>query len=70
MIVYFSDIVFECNSHTSCVKCKYKGNECDKFSRCFDGAIPCKLWRSVTCIDNLIKYVNEWREYQNEQTTK
>lgn len=53
MNIGFFDIVFMCNSQTSC-----------------DGVIPSELWRTVTCFDNLIKYVNEWREYQNEQATK
>lgn len=68
MNIGFFDIVFMCNSQSGCVECEYKGNGCDKFSICFKGAIPCELWRSVTSFDNLIKYVNEWREYQNEQT--
>lgn len=70
MNIGFFDIVFMCNSRTSCLGCKYKGDGCHKFSRCFNGAIPCELWRSVTCVDNLIKYVNEWGEYQNGQTIK
>lgn len=65
----FFDIVFACNSQITCVECKYK-ESCELFQRCFDDAIPCELWRSVTCFDNLIKYVNDWREYQNEQTNK
>ena len=49
--------------------CEYK-EECKSFQRCFDGTIPTEDWRSVSCFDQLIGYVNDWREYQNEQTTK
>ena len=70
MNIGFFDIVFMCNSQISCSDCEYKGNGCDKFIMCFDEVIPCELCLSVTRFDNLIKYVNEWREYQNEQTTK
>ncbi len=64
------DIVFECNSLRNCAECKYKEKCYVKFQRCFDNEIPCGLWMSVTCFDHLTKYINEWREYQNEQTTK
>lgn len=67
MIVGFFDIIFECNSRETCLVCKYR-ETCLSFQRCFDTAVPCELWRSVTCFDNLIKYVNDWREFQNEQT--
>lgn len=43
--------------------CEYK-ETCVLFQRCFDSDIPCELWRSLTCFDNLIKYVNDWREFQ------
>lgn len=66
----FLILFFECNSRHNCTECKYKEICCDKFQRCFDNAIPGGLWMSVTCFDNLIKYINEWREYQNEQTFK
>jgi hypothetical protein len=66
----FFDIIFECNSRYTCTECKYRDTCYNEFQRCFNNAIPCELWRSVTCFDNLIKYVNEWREYQNEQTVK
>ena len=68
MRVGFFDIIFECNSRETCVGCKYRETCYYKFQRCFDGAIPCELWRSLTCFDNLIKYVNDWREFPNEQT--
>lgn len=70
MNVGFFDIVFECNSRNNCTECKYKEICYDKFQRCFDNDLPCGLWMSVICFDNLIKYINEWREYQNEQTVK
>lgn len=54
---------FECNSRTTCAGCENK-ETCYIFQICFDSAIPCELWRSLTCFDDLIKYVNEWREFQ------
>ena len=67
MRVCFFDIIFKCNSLTSCGKCDYKGNGCDKFSRCFDGMIPCELWRKATSIDDIMNGFDKWGEYQNEQ---
>lgn len=70
MSVGFFDIVFECNSRKNCGECKYKETCYDKFQRCFDNALPVGLWLSVTCFDDLIKYINDWGDYQNEQTVK
>ena len=67
MNVGFFDIVFECNSLGKCINCKYR-EECKLFQRCFEGDIPSEVWRSVSCFDYLIQYVNDWGEYQNEQT--
>lgn len=65
----FRQCLFECNLRYYCMNCKYR-EECKSFQRCFEGTIPTEVWRSVSCFEQLIHYVNEWREYQNEQTTK
>lgn len=70
MTVGFFDIVFECNLRKTCTDCKYKEICYYKFQICFDNARPWELWSVVSSFDHLIKYVNEWREYQNEQATK
>ena len=49
---------FECNSLWKCINCKHR-EECKLFQRCFEGAIPSEVWRSVSCFDYLIQYVNE-----------
>ena len=68
MSVGFFGIIFECNSHESCVECKHKGNGCHEFCSCFDGTIPCELWRKVTSVDDILSCFDKWGEYQNEQT--
>ena len=60
MSVGFFEIIFECNSQESCVECKYKGNVCHEFCICFDGAIPCELWRKVTSVDYLLTGFDKW----------
>lgn len=66
----FFDIVFMCNSQESCAECKYKSSECHVFCACFDGAIPCELWRRFTSFDDIIICIEKWWGVYNEQTTK
>lgn len=62
MSCVFFEIVFKCNSQTSCVECKYKGNDCHKFSECYNGAIPGELWRNVTSVYDILTGFDKWGE--------
>lgn len=74
-MIGFFDIVFECNGRTKCLRerdkdeCCYR-KTCKVFQKCFLGLLPYEVWKSVSSFDELIKIVNDWREYQNEQNTK
>lgn len=68
-MIGFFDIVFLCNEKETCTLCNCK-ESCNHFQKCFNGALPCEVWRSVTSFTNLVKYIEDWGEYQNEQTTK
>lgn len=64
----FFDICIECNEIFDCEFCKYNA-ECGNFMECF-GNIPKIIWSTVTSFDDLINYVNKWREYNNGTSVK
>lgn len=69
MYVSFFEICFECNEISpDCEFCKYN-SECGNFYECF-GYVPKFLWSQVTSFDDLINYVNKWREYNNGTTAE
>lgn len=69
MSVGFFEIVFACNARTTleeCEECRYE-EVCDKFQMCF-AHCPSEVWRKVSSFDDILRCVEKWREYQNEQT--
>lgn len=67
MSVGFFEIVFACNSRTTCEECRYE-EICDKFQRCFETS-PDVRWSKVSSFDDILRCVEKWRLY-NEQTVK
>ena len=68
-MISFFDLCFACNIRETCEECKLCRYEevCDKFQMYFSHC-PSEVWRKVSSFDDILRCVEKWREYQNEQT--
>lgn len=64
----YCDICFTCNDTEYCHLCSQL-KCCTEFIKCFDHK-PCIMWSAMTSFDDIVKCIEKWREYQNEQTAK
>ena len=69
MNVGFFELCFACIRRKTYEECKECGYEevCDKFQMCF-AHCPSEMWRNVLSLDDILRCIEKWREYQNEQT--
>lgn len=62
MSVGFFEIVFACNSRTTCEECRYE-EICDKFQMCFETS-PDLRWSKVSSYEEFLNCIDKWGEYQ------